>query len=62
MFALEFHTGTCLRRLEMHDWLGIGLFALGTGIARGGISKHRTRMRAPRAPGRSDRNSPPWAK
>jgi hypothetical protein len=35
----------------MHDWLGIGLIALGLGLLAAGFRKHRTRMRRPLSPG-----------
>jgi hypothetical protein len=31
----------------MHDWMGIGLLALGLGLIVSGIIKRRTRMRVP---------------
>jgi hypothetical protein len=31
----------------MHDWLGIGLIALGLGLLAAGFGKHQTRMRTP---------------
>jgi hypothetical protein len=35
----------------MHDWLGIGLIALGLGLLAAGFRKYRTRMRTPLSAG-----------
>jgi hypothetical protein len=35
----------------MHDWMGIGLVALGAGLTAASVMKRRSRMRAPVATG-----------
>ena len=45
----------------MHDWMGIGLIALGLGLIVSGIMKRRARMRACR-PVQFVRNSPQWVR
>ena len=46
----------------MHDCLGIGLIALGLGLAVAGVFKHRSRQNTPVEVARSGQSSPSWVR